>query len=91
MVKTELPSGLRGRGVVLLSLLLPSLASAAALDNRDPVPVGYESPPYYPTPYGGWDADWGDAYEKAVALVSRMTVAEKVNITAGTGIYMVRL
>ncbi|KAI0457960.1 beta-glucosidase-like protein [Xylaria acuta] len=88
MFNMEPPSGLRSRGVAFLALLLPSLASAAALDGRDPVPAGYASPPYYPAPYGGWDDGWSDAYEKAVALVSRMTVAEKVNITAGTGIYM---
>ncbi|KAI1351818.1 glycoside hydrolase family 3 protein [Xylaria sp. FL0043] len=89
MFNMESPPGLRS--LALLSLLcLPSLASAATLDNRDPVPAGYASPPYYPTPYGGWDDEWADAYEKAVALVSNMTVAEKVNITAGTGIYMGR-
>ncbi|KAI0416803.1 beta-glucosidase-like protein [Xylaria grammica] len=88
MFNTELPSGLRR--LALLSLLLPSLASAAALDARDPVPAGYASPPYYPAPYGGWVDEWSDAYEKAVDLVSRMTVAEKVNITAGTGIYIGR-
>ncbi|TGJ80285.1 hypothetical protein E0Z10_g8473 [Xylaria hypoxylon] len=87
MFNMESPSGLRG--LTLLSLLLlPSLASAAALDLRDPVPAGYASPPYYPAPYGGWVSDWSSAYGKAVALVSRMTVAEKVNITAGTGMYM---
>lgn len=89
MFNIESPPGIRS--VALLSLLLlRSLASAATLDSRDPVPAGYASPPYYPAPYGGWDDEWGDAYEKAVALVSRMTVAEKVNITAGTGMYMVR-
>ncbi|GAP87612.2 putative glycoside hydrolase family 3 protein [Rosellinia necatrix] len=85
MFNTEWPSGLRGRSLVLLSLVLPSLASAAALDNRDPVPAGYASPPYYPAPYGGWDDGWSNAYAKAASMVSRMTVAEKVNITAGTG------
>ncbi|KAI0192177.1 beta-glucosidase-like protein [Astrocystis sublimbata] len=89
MFNSESPSGLRSRGVACLALLLPSLASAAALDSRDPVPAGYASPPYYPAPYGGWDDDWSEAYTKATALVSRMTVAEKVNITAGTGLFMV--
>ncbi|KAI0490865.1 beta-glucosidase-like protein [Xylaria cf. heliscus] len=86
MFNMESPSGLRSRsGVALLALLLPSLASAAALDYRDPLPAGYASLPYYPAPYGGWDDEWSDAYKKAVSLVSRMTVAEKVNITGGTG------
>ncbi|KAI0104861.1 beta-glucosidase-like protein [Nemania sp. FL0031] len=88
MLNLESPSGLRL--ALLSSLLLPSLASAAVLDNRDPLPAGFASLPYYPAPYGGWDDEWSDAYEKAVALVSRMTVAEKVNITAGTGMYMGR-
>ncbi|KAI2621565.1 beta-glucosidase-like protein [Xylaria nigripes] len=74
----------------ITSLLLPLLASATVLENRDPVPAGYVSPPYYPTPYGGWDDNWSNAYDKAAALVSQMTLAEKVNITAGTGLYMVR-
>ncbi|KAI1154311.1 beta-glucosidase-like protein [Nemania diffusa] len=90
MFNQESSSGLRLASLVLSSLLLPSIASAAVLDNRDPVPAGYASPPYYPAPYGGWDNDWSAAYTKAVALVSRMTVAEKVNITAGTGMYMGR-
>ncbi|KAI1422197.1 beta-glucosidase-like protein [Xylaria sp. FL1777] len=89
MFNKESPPGLRSLG--LLSLLLPSLASAATLDSRDALPAGYASPPYYPAPYGGWVDEWGDAYDKAVALVSRMTVAEKVNITAGTGIYMLSI
>ncbi|KAI1367582.1 beta-glucosidase-like protein [Xylaria arbuscula] len=88
MFNMEPPPGLRRLAMVLL--LLPSLASAATLDYRDPVPAGYASPPYYPAPYGGWDDGWGAAYESAVALVSNMTIAEKVNITAGTGIYMGR-
>ncbi|KAJ8107466.1 hypothetical protein ONZ43_g6726 [Nemania bipapillata] len=87
MFNMESPSGLR-LALLLSSLLFPSLASAAVLDNRDPVPAGYASPPYYPAPYGGWDSEWSAAYTKAVAMVSRMTVAEKVNITAGTGMYM---
>ncbi|KAI1430458.1 beta-glucosidase-like protein [Xylaria sp. CBS 124048] len=78
------------RSLTLLGLLWLSLASATVLHSRDKVPAGYAALPYYPTPYGGWDAEWSSAYEKAVALVSQMTVAEKVNITAGTGMYMGR-
>jgi len=84
--------GLRSLAQLLLLLSSPSvtLASpAAVIDTRDPLPAGYVSAPYYPAPYGGWDDDWSDAYEKAVALVSKMNLAEKVNITAGTGLYMV--
>ncbi|KAI0169643.1 glycoside hydrolase family 3 protein [Hypoxylon sp. FL1284] len=76
----EFPSGLRS-----LSLILLAGTASSALLPRDPVPEGIVAAPYYPTPYGGWDDDWADSYEKAVNLVSQMTLAEKVNITAGTG------
>ncbi|KAK8161524.1 putative beta-glucosidase 1 precursor [Phyllosticta citrichinensis] len=33
--------------------------------------------------------EWSESYAKAAKLVSRMTVAEKTNITSGTGILMV--
>lgn len=49
---------------------------------------GYFSPPYYPTPNGGWLPDWSEAYEKAHKVVSNMTLAEKVNLTTGTGYLM---
>ncbi|KAM0479978.1 hypothetical protein ACHAPX_004557 [Trichoderma viride] len=58
------------------------------LSARDSAAVTYYVPPYYPAPYGGWVADWQDSYAKAKALVDSMTLAEKTNITAGTGIYM---
>jgi beta-glucosidase len=61
---------------------------AVQLDQRDPVPAGYESPPYYPTPKGGWASDWSEAYAKAQQVVGNMTLAEKVNLTTGTGFYM---
>lgn len=56
--------------------------------KRDSVPDSFVAAPYYPTPHGGWTADWADAYTKAHALVSSMTLAEKTNITAGTGYFM---
>ncbi|KAF4120697.1 Periplasmic beta-glucosidase [Geosmithia morbida] len=70
-------------------LLLASLASASPVaDKRSDVPEGYYSPPYYPSPYGGWVDSWAESYDKAKALVDRMTLAEKTNITAGSGIFM---
>jgi hypothetical protein len=60
----------------------------AQLSARDWVPDGYYVPPYYPAPYGGWVDSWQGSYAKAKALVDSMTLAEKTNITAGTGIYM---
>ncbi|KAI1092471.1 glycoside hydrolase family 3 protein [Rostrohypoxylon terebratum] len=77
----ECPSGLRG----LSLLLLAGSVSAGVLRVRDPVPSGYVAAPYYPAPYGGWTDDWSESYDKAIKLVSQMTLAEKVNITAGTG------
>ncbi|KAK7538732.1 glycoside hydrolase superfamily [Phyllosticta citribraziliensis] len=53
-------------------------------------PSEYTSPPWYPTPVAGWLDEWGEAYAKAAKLVSRMTLAEKTNITSGTGILMGR-
>ncbi|KAJ4863980.1 fibronectin type III-like domain-containing protein [Trichoderma breve] len=71
----------------------PSAASAnaqiaAAAAAQGWVPDGYYVPPYYPAPYGGWVDEWRQSYAKAKALVDSMTLAEKTNITAGTGIYM---
>ncbi|KAI1436944.1 glycoside hydrolase superfamily [Xylaria sp. CBS 124048] len=43
------------------------------------------SPPWYPTPKGGTTKDWAESYRKASEMVARMTLAEKVNITTGTG------
>ncbi|CAK7230821.1 hypothetical protein SBRCBS47491_007717 [Sporothrix bragantina] len=62
--------------------------SGASVLRRDSVPAGYVAAPYYPSPHGGWTSDWTAAYEKAEALVSSMTLAEKTNITAGTGFFM---
>ncbi|KAI2629079.1 glycoside hydrolase family 3 protein [Hypomontagnella submonticulosa] len=75
------PSGLRSLSLFLLA----NTASAAAVSARDPVPSGFVAAPYYPAPYGGWADDWSESYGKAVKLVSQMTLAEKVNVTAGTG------
>jgi beta-glucosidase len=61
---------------------------AGPVETRSDVPAGYYVPPYYPAPYGGWIESWADSYDKAKALVDEMTLAEKVNITSGTGIYM---
>lgn len=73
-------------GVLWLPLAAVSLARS--LGPRDPVPDGYYAAPYYPAPYGGWLDSWKEAYAKAEALVSQMTLAEKTNITSGTGIFM---
>ena len=43
------------------------------------------SPPYYPSPWGTGSGTWADAYTKAKAFVSQLTVTEKVNLTTGVG------
>ncbi|KAF2703917.1 glycoside hydrolase family 3 protein [Pleomassaria siparia CBS 279.74] len=68
-------------------VLLLSLSSCATSVD---VPAGYVSSPYYPAPHGGWSPDWTESYRKASLLVSNMTLAEKTNVTSGTGIYMGR-
>lgn len=74
-----------------------SLGNAAASDDehivelqqRDPAPAGYVAKPWYPAPKGGWVPNWASSYAKARAVVSNMTLAEKVNMTSGTGYFMV--
>lgn len=68
------------------ALLVTSLLTTAVLGGS--LPDGYSAPSYYPAPYTGWIADWSESVQKAKALVDTMTLAEKANITAGTGIYM---
>lgn len=48
----------------------------------------YVAAPYYPAPYGGWVGGWEQSYSQAKDLVDQMTLAEKTNITSGTGIFM---
>ncbi|KAH7318208.1 putative beta-glucosidase 1 precursor [Stachybotrys elegans] len=73
---------------------LAAVGSAVPADHhqkRQQAPeAGFYVPSYYPAPYGGWVDDWKESYAKAKALVDRMTLAEKTNITGGTGIYMGR-
>lgn len=61
---------------------------ANPIAERDPVPAGYVAAPYYPTPPGGWVSSWSASYAKAQAVVANMTLAEKVNLTTGTGLLM---
>ncbi|KAI9763179.1 MAG: hypothetical protein M1840_000845, partial [Geoglossum simile] len=72
--------------------------SVAALPS-DPQALGdehrkraseYFSPPYYPTPKGGWVPEWRASYARAQALVAQMTLVEKINLTTGTGLFMGR-
>lgn len=74
-------------GLVVAGLLTTS-SLATKVKSRDDLPAGYVAASYYPTPHTGWVADWEDSVAKAQALVATMTLAEKANITAGTGIFM---
>ncbi|OAA60357.1 beta-glucosidase 1 precursor [Niveomyces insectorum RCEF 264] len=49
-----------------------------------------QSPPWYPSPRGGEARTWAASYDKAAQMVRRMTLAEKVNVTTGTGWQMGR-
>lgn len=71
-----------------MTSLLTGLSQGASIGRRAPVPAPYVAAPYYPAPYTGWIPSWSDSVQKAKALVDTMTLAEKANITAGTGIFM---
>lgn len=46
---------------------------------------GEYSPPSYPAPWARGGNGWADAYQKAQAFVSQLTLLEKVNLTTGVG------
>ncbi|KAL9120170.1 MAG: hypothetical protein Q9187_003278, partial [Circinaria calcarea] len=48
-------------------------------------PVDGQSPPWYPSPRGGTLNSWRESYEKAEAMVKKMSLLEKVNVTTGVG------
>jgi beta-glucosidase-like glycosyl hydrolase len=48
-------------------------------------PPDGQSPPWYPAPNGGTVTAWESSYKKAKLMVEKMTLAEKVNVTTGTG------
>ncbi|KAG5961069.1 hypothetical protein E4U58_004413 [Claviceps cyperi] len=81
-----------GRTILIAIIIaLSDAGPGAAIPNLLPqasVPDGYYVPAYYPAPYGGWTKDWQESYRKARAFVDSMTLAEKTNITAGSGIFM---
>ena len=58
------------------------IANYKKLNRRD---LAY-SEPFYPSPWANPNADgWQDAYAKAKAFVSQLTLLEKVNLTTGVG------
>ncbi|PGH08165.1 beta-glucosidase [Blastomyces parvus] len=62
--------------------------SSPVLEPRQDGLPEWASPPYYPAPVGGWVPEWEEAYANAHAVVANMTLAEKVNLTTGTGFAM---
>lgn len=95
MVSTKLESALLiaaiATGVIGRPGSPANKASPEEFLHRRNLPDGYYVPSYYPAPYGGWISDWQDSYRKAREFVASMTLAEKTNITAGTGIFMGKL
>jgi hypothetical protein len=63
-----------------------SLAAVAALAAVSSAQNdGDFSPPKYPSPWMRGGNGWQDAYAKAQAFVSQLTLLEKVNLTTGVG------
>ncbi|KIN00041.1 glycoside hydrolase family 3 protein [Oidiodendron maius Zn] len=68
--------------VVLLGAV--SLVDSTTVQNITSDTYFYgQSPPVYPSPVGKGTGDWASAYAKAAAMVSKMTLEEKSNLTFG--------
>ncbi|CAG8925981.1 unnamed protein product [Penicillium salamii] len=63
-------------GWIEVAVAAASVANANSLEY---------SPPYYPSPWMTGQGEWSEAYARAVEFVSNLTLAEKVNITTGSG------
>jgi beta-glucosidase len=62
---------------IAYSLIILGAANAQLID--------WQSPPSYPSPWMRGGLGWDDAYAKAKAFVSQLTLLEKVNLTTGVG------
>ena len=71
--------------VILGSWLVIAAGGAFVYKKFKEEPPYGQSPPWYPSPAGGIEDKWAVAYEKAAKMVAKMTLAEKVNVTTGTG------
>ncbi|KAJ4217449.1 hypothetical protein NW759_008756 [Fusarium solani] len=76
------------RSLICGLLYLTEVGSATPTQKRAATADGYYVTPYYPAPFGGWVGEWAKSYDKAKKLVDSMTLAEKTNITAGSGLFM---
>ncbi|KND93167.1 putative beta-glucosidase A, partial [Tolypocladium ophioglossoides CBS 100239] len=78
---------------IVAAALLAAVVDATAVAPEHKIPLQLDaraglatSPPHYPSPWMDPNAPgWEDAYAKAKAFVSQLTLLEKVNITTGTG------
>lgn len=70
--------------VIGLWIILSAGGAFVYKKYQEEPPYG-QSPPWYPSPKGGIAKTWAASYEKAAKMVGKMTLAEKVNITTGTG------
>lgn len=61
-------------------VVFAGLAHLVAAHNGE-----YHSPPSYPSPWMSGGHGWEDAYAKAQAFVSQLTLLEKINLTTGVG------
>jgi beta-glucosidase len=65
--------------VAIMILLLPLLGLLALRKTA----ADWTSPIVYPSPKGYGAGDWDEAFQKATAMVAKMTLAEMNNITIG--------
>lgn len=71
--------------VIAATIVLLVLGALFVWGKYTQTPPQGKSPPWYPSPRGGTVSQWADSYEKAAKMVGDMTLAEKVNVTTGTG------
>ncbi|CAF9919629.1 hypothetical protein IMSHALPRED_004678 [Imshaugia aleurites] len=74
--------------LLIMTILLGGLLGLIAMALfvwRKAIPLDGQSPPWYPSPKGGTLSPWEESYKKAAAMVRKMSLPEKVNITTGTG------
>ncbi|KAH7111240.1 glycoside hydrolase family 3 protein [Dactylonectria macrodidyma] len=64
------------------AVLLAGGAGAQSVIKQDSYFYG-QSPPVYPSPPTAKEGKWADAIAKAETFVSKLTIQEKVNLTAG--------
>ncbi|KAJ5814634.1 hypothetical protein N7474_006411 [Penicillium riverlandense] len=69
-------------GLAAAILSLCELSNAKSNITSDTHFYG-QSEPVYPSPNGTGSGDWAQAYQKAAAMVSKMTLEEKNNLTYG--------